>query len=263
MPTPVTCFVIMPYDNEFLPLRDVISDVVKEMSDGHAYRSDDVFSPGQVMTQLKKAIAAADFCIADVSGANPNVMWEVGYAHALGKPVIMLSQKSSTVPFDIQPERRFEYNPKRLSAIRQPLSNAIKAVVESIKGKPRLLGEPFDELRDLVEHLDRHNMAEKAHRPMISLVLAALEWDRNNRASREWHANDAPRFMEAVAEVARKEADDIFWWLLIYGVFAFDAVGAFDALAENPKLTAWEDCVDLAFIPPRGVALFNRLCEPI
>ncbi len=62
-----------------------------------------------------------DLVIADLSGQNPNVFYEVGIAHTLGKPVLLLSQSIEDVPFDLRHRRvlPYEYTPigcKRLVA---------------------------------------------------------------------------------------------------------------------------------------------------
>lgn len=49
---------------------------------------------------IYKTIEASDIVICDISHTDPNVMYQLGYAHALLKPVILLAQRSETLPFD-------------------------------------------------------------------------------------------------------------------------------------------------------------------
>lgn len=61
------------------------------------------FAPGRsVMEQLREGLAKADLLLADVSKANPNVLWEVGFAQAMGKPVILIARDPSEIPFDLR-----------------------------------------------------------------------------------------------------------------------------------------------------------------
>ena len=54
-------------------------------------RSDDITKPGRISLQILQAIGDADLIVADLSEHNPNVMYELGFAHALGKPTILLA----------------------------------------------------------------------------------------------------------------------------------------------------------------------------
>jgi hypothetical protein len=48
-------------------------------------------------------------CLADVTGRNPNVMYEMGIVHTVGKPTILLTQRLSEIPFDFTHLRHYEY----------------------------------------------------------------------------------------------------------------------------------------------------------
>jgi hypothetical protein len=58
-------------------------------------------APGFIMEQIKTAIHQSRLCIADVTGNNPNVLYEIGLAQGIKKPLIFLAQEGSTFPFDI------------------------------------------------------------------------------------------------------------------------------------------------------------------
>jgi len=76
-------------------------------------------------------IRRATLCIADVTDANPDVMWEVGFAAALGKPVVAISQGSDKLPFDVKDVRTLTYSRTYLSkTLRDPLAAALKATLE-------------------------------------------------------------------------------------------------------------------------------------
>jgi len=57
------------------------------------------------MEQIRSAIQQARFCIADVTRSNPNVLYEVGLAHASSKPIILLAEEGSHLPFDLAHQR--------------------------------------------------------------------------------------------------------------------------------------------------------------
>jgi hypothetical protein len=85
------------------------------------HRGDDIFGSNVVMEDVRTAIAKADLIVADLTGQNPNVFYEVGIAHTLEKPVLLLSRSIEDIPFDLRHRRvlPYEYTPigcKRLVA---------------------------------------------------------------------------------------------------------------------------------------------------
>jgi hypothetical protein len=62
------------------------------------------------MADIWDAIRAARIIIADCTGRNANIFYEIGLAHALGKPVVLLSQHEEDVPFDLGHIRFIKYN---------------------------------------------------------------------------------------------------------------------------------------------------------
>lgn len=104
-----TCFVIMPFDAEMTKFyEDVVKPVV--ISEGISIgRADDFFTVGRVVEDIWKRINEADFLLADLTGRNANVYYELGIAHTIGKPVILLAQSTDDAPFDIRDQRILKY----------------------------------------------------------------------------------------------------------------------------------------------------------
>ena len=80
----------------------------------------DLAAAGNIMDQVWQGIRGADAVVADITGENPNVFYEIGLAHALGKEVILISQKSEA-PFDIRSSRRFTYDSSDLESLKTKL----------------------------------------------------------------------------------------------------------------------------------------------
>ncbi len=72
------------------------------------YRSDLDRRPGPISGQMVRQLAEARVVIADLTGRNPNVYYELGIAHSLTKPVIVLIDDVTALPFDTQDERSIE-----------------------------------------------------------------------------------------------------------------------------------------------------------
>ena len=62
-----------------------------------------------IVADIARQIVEADVVIADITPANPNVYYEVGYAHALSKPTILIAEKPTELPFDVSPFRTLFY----------------------------------------------------------------------------------------------------------------------------------------------------------
>src|SRR5436190_1775554 len=67
-----------------------------------------------IVKQLLEAIKCADFCIADLTGNNMNVLYELGFAAALEKPIIMLTQDVKSLGFDVRGMKAIEYDRENL-----------------------------------------------------------------------------------------------------------------------------------------------------
>jgi hypothetical protein len=96
------CFVLMPFDSKF---DDVYQLGIKEAcakAGAYCERVDEQIYQETILERIYNQIAKADFIVADMTGRNPNVFYEVGYAHALGKPTVLLTQNSDDIPFDLK-----------------------------------------------------------------------------------------------------------------------------------------------------------------
>jgi hypothetical protein len=71
---------------------------------------DDIFATGKIIDQVWSGITAAKVLVAELTGRNPNVFYELGLAHALNKPVVLVSSNQADVPFDLQHIRVIYYD---------------------------------------------------------------------------------------------------------------------------------------------------------
>lgn len=107
---PGSAFVVMQFSQPYQELyEDVIKRVVEDEFHLRAYHVGEVSGSGIILDDIVKGIAEAKVVIADITPTNENVYYELGYAHALKKPTILLAEKSKTIPFDIGSYRRLIY----------------------------------------------------------------------------------------------------------------------------------------------------------
>lgn len=98
------------FDFSDLVLDEIVKPAAAEVPGfGTPERADEVQAPGSITSRIVQAIVDADVCIADLTGRNPNVMYEVAIAHAADKPVILLQQEAGGPPFDFASERVIHY----------------------------------------------------------------------------------------------------------------------------------------------------------
>jgi hypothetical protein len=110
---PRRCFVIMPFREDFDELYESIIQPAIEGVGHIPVRVDRAGVPGSVTTQIENGLRACDYAIAVLDYLRPNVLYELGAAHAHGKPAILLNRRgglgSEQVPFDIYTQQRLEY----------------------------------------------------------------------------------------------------------------------------------------------------------
>ena len=130
------CFVIMPFSSEFNFVRNVIRQTVE--SYGFRYdRADERFITEPLAARIQEQIATADLIIADLTGKNPNVFYEVGYAAAIGKRIVHIAQSAAELPFDVKHLRTFIYSNQMGADVK--LREDLTKAVEATTGMRRLL----------------------------------------------------------------------------------------------------------------------------
>jgi hypothetical protein len=95
-------FVLMPFKEEFNDIYELGIEAACEEAGAFCQRVDRQIFFGNMLERIYNQIAKADVIVADVTGQNPNVFYEIGYAHALNKQVILLVNNSEGIPFDLK-----------------------------------------------------------------------------------------------------------------------------------------------------------------
>lgn len=124
-------FVLMPFEEKFGPIYAEIIKPTVEMVDLRCTRADDIYGPRLIIEDIWRMINEARIVIADVTGRNPNVFYEISLCHAVGKDVIILTQSLSDVPFDLRHYRCIQYE-------------------DSVKGTKKLERNLFKSLEDVL-----------------------------------------------------------------------------------------------------------------
>ena len=103
-------FVLMPFNTDF---KDIYKYGIKETAENLgivAERVDEQNFSENILERIYRQIDNCDFVIADMTGQNPNVFYEVGYAHAKSKLCTLITQDASDIPFDLKHHTHLIYD---------------------------------------------------------------------------------------------------------------------------------------------------------
>ena len=123
-------------------LREVVAKAAKEL-DLHALRGDRIALPVEVTAQVVHHLTEARAAVADLTGKNPNVFYELAIRKSAGKPVVLIAERGEDLPFDIHTMKTIFYDlddPKSMRECRQE-------VVEQLRNS---YPAPRDEVGELV-----------------------------------------------------------------------------------------------------------------
>lgn len=99
---------MMPFSGAFSPVYQGLKAALE--ADGYTcQRADDMWVNQHIMADIIELICTSAVVVCDLSGRNPNVFYEAGIAHTLGKQVILITQSHDDVPFDLRPIRYIRY----------------------------------------------------------------------------------------------------------------------------------------------------------
>jgi len=123
----------MPFAEEFV---DVYQYLIAEGLESAGYivkRADDIKSQNNIIGDIIEGIVSSDLVVADLTGANPNVYYELGIAHALNKKVILITQEIDDLPFDLRSYRVISYS-VHFAKMNQAKEELSELATEAFKG---------------------------------------------------------------------------------------------------------------------------------
>jgi len=149
-----TAFVIMPFDDEIAnSIYELSTKSICNEFDLEVRRADEIFTPNPILDDIVAAIEESTVVIADISGKNPNVFYELGMSHMLKRTqtILITHEEYNGTPFDIAHFRIIKYE-------------------DSISGKENY----ENQLRRTLQHLlrDYKVIYEDAFDLMINLLMS-------------------------------------------------------------------------------------------
>jgi predicted nucleotide-binding protein len=128
----IRCLIVTPFDPAGARVCDTITRALRELSID-VIRADQIIPGEPIIQSIIHAIESADFIIVDLSRQNPNVMYELGFAHALRKPTLIITSKDQKkpLPSDLIGWLFVVYDPSNFKSLReQVIQFASEHIVE-------------------------------------------------------------------------------------------------------------------------------------
>jgi hypothetical protein len=118
-------FVLMPFADRYADVYELGIKAACKEADAYCERVDETFFQEGILDRIYNQIAKADAIVALMTDRNPNVFYEVGYAHALGKRVGLLTSTAEDIPFDLKHYPAIVYG-GRIGELKSRLRNWIE-----------------------------------------------------------------------------------------------------------------------------------------
>lgn len=145
-----TCFVISPIGALGSDIRrradQILKHVMKPAAEECGYtaiRADEISEPGMITSQVIQYIVDAPLVIADLTGMNPNVFYELAIRHVIRKPLVQIIQKEERLPFDIAGMRTVLVDHTDLDSVEEAKKEIIKQIHAINKKKPGEIESPI------------------------------------------------------------------------------------------------------------------------
>jgi len=209
------CFVIMPIGSEddYAKYKDIYECMIKEAVEDaglelQCIRADEVSKSGAIIKDIIKRLYEADVVIADLSGLNANVFYELGVRHALKGGTIMIVDDIKSIPFDLKPYRVLEYSttPRGISNFKRDLKRFLQSALDDPRGEdnPVLDFLPRPEL-------ERVEQAEAIHNRQLIYELRSEVAEKTRILADEIESlrQERARYAPPTSEVRREISSEV------------------------------------------------------
>jgi hypothetical protein len=173
----------MPFGGWFDDYYDSIYQPAIEAAGLKPKRADDLYRPSTIVNDIWSYTKCAKIVLADLTGKNPNVFYELGLAHALAKPVVLVAESMNDVPFDLRALRIIEYDknePRWGDTLRDKVTQSIKEILAAPLASvlPAFIEtKPQPETKPITEH-EKNILELKQELDLVRRELRLLDPDR-------------------------------------------------------------------------------------
>ena len=128
---PALVSVMMPFDAAFTSVYDSLKATVESVG-RRCRRADEIWENPAIIQDIVSLIDRSRVVVCDCTGRNPNVFYEIGIAHTLGREVILITQNEADIPFDLRHLRYVRYlnNAEGRAALSTALAARLTAILD-------------------------------------------------------------------------------------------------------------------------------------
>ncbi len=170
------CFVIAPIGEEGSEARrrsdQVLKHIIAPASKDCGYetiRADEISEPGIITSQVIQHLLEDALVIADLTGRNPNVFYELAIRHAVRKPIVQLIQIGEPIPFDVAQSRTIQVDHHDLDSVARCRDELVKQI-QAVEKNPTDVDTPISVAIDIQSLRQSENPLEKGSAEIISML---------------------------------------------------------------------------------------------
>jgi len=169
------CFVIAPIGEDDSDIRrrsdQIFNHIIIPVTEECGYeaiRADKISKPGMITSQIIQHLLDDHLVIADLTGQNPNVFYELAIRHSLRKPYIQIINKGETIPFDISQSRTIYVDHHDLDDVANCKAEIIRQIRSIQEGSN--IDNPITHAIDLQSLVRSDNLLEKSNAEIMSMI---------------------------------------------------------------------------------------------
>jgi hypothetical protein len=214
------CFVIMPfgnllsdpdrrrqldllYDGLIKPAVESVRIPGRPEETIACHRGDKEARPGEIISHIVENLVEADISIADLSGRNPNVFYELGVRHAVNDNTILIAQSEDDIPFDLRGQRLIIYRCDFEGSVQ--LRTALVHAIEDVLLSPKRVDNP---VRRYLYDREKEKIQAKGTPPGYDVVKELLGEVEELRRDFKEQTVEVRRIMAAITSSAGKSTVD-------------------------------------------------------
>lgn len=173
---PKTCFFITPIGPDGSDVRirsdQVLKHIVAPAARECGYetmRADHISEPGIITSQIIQHVVEDPLVIADLTGRNPNVFYELAIRHAIKKPVVQIIHGTEPIPFDVAASRTIHFDHHDLDSAAKA-RDEISRQIKSAERNPKDVDTPITVALELQQLRQSDNPLEKSNAEIIAML---------------------------------------------------------------------------------------------
>ncbi len=198
------CFVIMPFGGYF---DQYYTDIYKPSIEANglvSLRVDSLLKPSTIVSDIWELTNSSKIMLADLTGINPNVMYELGLAHAIAKPTILISETIDSVPYDLRSIRVLTFDKNETGWDEKLRKNLTQSIAETLTSPIDSVLPAFLKLKPNNPEVNEFSTDLLEIKQMLNKAISgSMQTDNAKTANSKFKILGPKEFFAAVAEAKK------------------------------------------------------------